>query len=146
MLYNKKLEILDKSTTKDADKSKSFSIIFFCHCLKWYYQNYKQSESWIKNIITSSRNIKTILYKNYLNNKNNATFTKAADLLHDAYLKGKGIENAIKETGVLDITKDTNVWKEFCTLEVICNEEYIRKWLIFNAYSFDIIDKINNKK
>ena len=144
MLYNKKLEILDESTTKDADKSKSFAIIFFCHCLKWYYQNYKQGTSWIGSIITSSRNIKNILYKKYPNNKNNATFTKAADLLHDAYLKG--VENAIRETGVLDISKDINIWKTFCTIESICDEEYIIKWLILNAYSSEIIDMINNKK
>lgn len=144
MLYNKKLEILDENTTKDADKSKSFAIIFFCHCLKWYYQSYKQGTSWIESIITSSRNIKTILYKNYPNNKNNATFTKAANLLYDAYLKG--VENAIRETGILDISKDVNIWKTFCTIESICNEEYIRKWLISNAYSSEIIDKINNKK
>ena len=144
MLYGKKLEILDESTTKDANKSKSFAIVFFCHCLKWYYQNYKQGTSWIESIITSSRSMKNILYRNYPDNKNSATFAKTANLLHDAYLKG--IEAAIKDTGILDISKDTDIWKSFCTLEIICNESKVRSWMISNAYSSEVIDKINNKK
>lgn len=144
MLYSKQLEIIEENTRQDANKVKSLATIFYMHCLKWNYQKYNQGTSWIRTIITSSKDIKDILYKKYPEYKNTTTFNKASELLHDAYKDS--IEKAIEETGVLNIAKDINVWKEFCTLEVICNEEYIRKWLISNAYSSDIIDKINNKK
>lgn len=68
MIYgNRALEIYNESVRNDAEKIESEIINLYMHLIKFIYQDYKQSPSWIESIYKSYNNIiKKDITKNIL--------------------------------------------------------------------------------
>lgn len=100
-------------------------IILFTHLLKYDYQSYKQTRSWITSIRNSSKNLASYLLIKSVYNV----------VIKDEFLNNcfrKAIVKASNETSLPKSTFPANIPKEY-SIEHITDSKYIEKYLDDNA-------------
>lgn len=136
-------DILNEGAKKKSDDLEGFVIIFYAHCLKYYYQTYKQGKSWINSIVENA----ITLYENiYIKNRKNINVSRELDsILHTLYRRS--IPKAIDETGlnIKKLDKDEYIFNLFDSIDKIIDFKLLKAWLMENAYDEYVIELIENK-
>lgn len=141
-IFNKEyLLLLDENAKKDTNEIKSYIIVFYKHCIKYYHQKDKQDHSWIDSIFNGSRGCFNTIY-DYDKKKYNANKLKlSSNIIYDAYI------NSIAEAeGEVNFKIEDNnyIFNLFPTVEDIMNIDNVISWMIENAKDNKIKDYIMN--
>lgn len=132
-------DIPTEGTRKNVDDLTTLVTLFYSHCLKWIYQPNRQGTSWINTIVGKSRDINKVLYDKKKKSLNRNILNSLNEDLYSIYKKG--IIKAADEThlNIKKLDKDNIVFNSFDSVEKIIDLEFLKEWLIDNAYSDDII-------
>lgn len=121
-------DILNEGVKKESGDLEGFIIIFYEHCLKYYYQQYKQGKSWVNSIIGNSVKLYGYIYKNKKKDVN--TCRELNSNLYRLYQKG--ITKASEEThlNIKKLDKDETILNIFNTVDDIMDFTMLKEWML----------------
>lgn len=122
-------DLVEGSVKDETDKSKSQLIRLYKHMLKFQYQPYRQTRSWLNTIRNASKEL-----DNTIGTRKNIENRLTNDIIDSCY--EDATIDAATETGLArnDFPKyRPNDW----TLENIRNPEYIKKYICDYKYTSD---------
>lgn len=130
--------ITEASTTSVKKTIKNELRLLYSHMLKYQYQQYKQSASWIKTIRASKNEIIKVSNKNKSIARN--VFSDEQFLINVYRLS---LIDFTKDTGITNTNGFNDPSSEFMNIDLLLYSDYIEKFLIRYAYTDEVKKYLN---
>lgn len=111
---------LEEAVADEVSKGESFLTLLYHHMLKYQYQSYRQTRSWVNTILTSSRQLLKLISRNTNVYKR---VSKTVDSAYSDAVNDASIETGIKKTDFPKVRPSE--W----SIDNVTNERFIKNFL-----------------